>query len=409
MPENWSDSGSEGLWAKLVHRLFPWRTTKQAAGPIGDRLEPNTVVTPRPGTRIVRAESFNSTARFTGRTIDRMMLSAAVRSNRLPSDRQLSRVADEIQAAHTLYRQDQLALPDSFHAPPPQLNAPSIQPAWHPSLRFEWMSFESGYEPHKDDPSRSRWSGYERNRTAHAWVVRHRDPNRPWVICMHGLGMGGPYVEFSAFRARTLHHDLGLNLMFPVLPLHGPRKEPEMAPGSLLSFELLDAFHGVSQAIWDTRRMIQWARTQGAGKIGLYGISMGAYVSALLSGLENVDSVIAGIPLCDIPNLFLHHAPEAQRRQVNATDRLRPNLHELFELVSPLELEPLVPQEHRFIFAASDDQISTSHQARRLWDHWQQPGIHWFPGGHVSFFLSKGVRMAVNNRLHSSGFGVLDP
>ena len=47
-------------------------------------------------------------------------------------------------------------------------------------------------------------------------------------------------------------------------------------------------------------------------------------------------------------------------------------------------------------------------QAERLWEHWEQPGIRWFAGGHVSFYWSSEVAPFVDHRLHKSGFVVLD-
>jgi hypothetical protein len=358
--------------------------------------------------RLARSNAYTGMARFTGRSIDRLFLTAMSRPDRYPGPGDLGRVGDEILAAHALYRDGRPGAPSAFHAAPPMLESPSIEPAWHPSMRFEWLSFESGYSANPNDPSAERWNTYDRNHIGHAWVARHSGPERPWLICLHGLGTGGPYADFAGFRAEMLHHELGLNLLMPVLPLHGPRKPAALPVASLLSFDLLDAFHGVSQAVWDTRRLIQWARAQGATKVGLYGLSMGSYVSALLSGLDPVDIVIAGIPVCDIPDLFVHHAPLDQRQEAEDKGVLGIHTRELFELVSPLSVTPHTTLENRFIFAGSDDKVSTPEQAERLWEHWGQPGIRWFAGGHVSFFWSSEVAPFVDHRLHKAGFAVLD-
>ena len=397
------------VWSGLIHRLFPWRAPLGTAAPQrrrarrrASRREPSASV------RLARRNSYTGMARFTGRTVDRLFLSAMSRPHRWPGPGDLRRVGDEIAAAHALYRKGRPAAPSAFHPTPPALESPAIEPAWHPSMRFEWLSFESEYEARAEDPSAERWNGYDRNHVSHAWVARHRDPERPWLICLHGLGTGGPYSDFKGFRAEMLHHELGLSLLMPVLPLHGPRKPASLPIASLLSYDLLDAFHGVSQAVWDTRRLIQWARAPGATKIGLYGLSMGSYVASLLSGLENVDLVMAGIPVCDIPDLFVHHAPVDQRQEAEDMGVLGVHTRELFELVSPLSVTPHTTLDNRFIFAGSDDKVSTPEQAERLWEHWEQPGIRWFAGGHVSFFWSSEVAPFVDHRLHKSGFAVLD-
>ena len=398
------------VWSSFMHRLFPWRAPVPPGGPRRRKRRHARRRTSEPpaSIRLARSNAYTGLAQFTGRSIDRVFLRAMSRPHRYPGPSDLERVGQEILRAHALYRDGRPAAPSAFHVAPPALESPSIEPAWHPSLRFEWLSFESGYRAPPEDPASERWNNYDRNHIAHAWVARHSGPERPWLICLHGLGTGGPYADFAGFRAEMLHYELGLNLLMPVLPLHGPRKPAALPVASLLSFDLLDAFHGVSQAVWDTRRLIQWARTQGATKIGLYGLSMGSYVAALLSGLENVDIVIAGIPVCDIPDLFVHHAPVDQRQEAEDKGVLGTHTRELFELVSPLSVTPHTKLENRFIFAGSDDKVSTPEQAERLWEHWGQPGIRWFAGGHVSFFWSSEVAPFVDHRLHSAGFAVLD-
>ncbi len=398
------------VWSGLIRWLFPWRAPAPDEAPSEVAPAPRRPLRRESGAsiRLARRNAYTGMARFTGRSVDRLFLTAMSRPHRYPGAGDLARVGEEIAAAHTLYRNGRPPAPSAFHAPPPPLQHPAIEPAWHPAMRFEWVSFESGYRASAEDPAAGRWNHYERNHTAHAWVARHGSPDRPWLICLHGLGTGGPYADFAGFRAEMLHHELGLNLVMPVLPLHGPRKPPTLPVASLLSFDLLDAFHGVSQAVWDTRRLIQWARAQGATKIGLYGLSMGSYVASLLSGLEDVDLVMAGIPVCDIPDLFVHHAPVDQRQEAEDNGVLGIHTRELFELVSPLSVIPHTTPENRFIFAGSDDKVSTPEQAERLWEHWEQPGIRWFAGGHVSFYWSSEVAPFVDHRLHKSGFAVLD-
>ncbi len=255
-----------GVWSGLIHRLFPWRAPASVEGPRRRRRKAagSEKQTPAASIRLARSNAYTGLARFTGRSVDRLFLTAMRRPHRYPGPGDLARVGEEIAAAHALYRNGRPAAPSAFHTTPPPLLSPSIEPAWHPSMRFEWLSFESGYSAPANDPASDRWNNYERNHVAHAWAARHSDPERPWLICLHGLGTGGPYADFAGFRAEMLHHELGLNLLMPVLPLHGPRKPPELPIASLLSYDLLDAFHGISQAVWDTRRLIQWARAQGA-------------------------------------------------------------------------------------------------------------------------------------------------
>ena len=112
--------------------------------------------------------------------------------------------------------------------------------------------------------------------------------------------MGSPLVNFNGFASRRLHEELGLNLVFPCLPLHGPRRGGRVSGGELLETDFVNVVHAFAQAVWDIRRTLSWVRTRGPRGVGLYGISLGGYLSALTTALEDgIDAVIASIPMVD--------------------------------------------------------------------------------------------------------------
>ena len=174
---------------------------------------------------------------------------------------------------------------------------------------YERVEFDSEYEPHPGEPGRARWLGYTANRGARAWMLRHDEP-RPWLICVHGAMMGRPNLDLSLFRTRWLHEDLGLNVLLPVLPLHGPRRgdlpRDTMFPGE----DVLDNVHGAAQSVWDIRRLVSWIRTQDpAARIGVTGVSLGGYVTSLVASLEDgLACAIVGVPVVDLVDLIGYHA-----------------------------------------------------------------------------------------------------
>jgi hypothetical protein len=329
-----------------------------------------------------------------------MFVSAIKRPDRYPGQDDYDRLEREVRDAHELYtRRGYLVNPAELHRPPPPVTAPHIDRKWYPRLAYERVRFDSGYAPEAGDAAGERWQAYEANRTGYAHVVRHSDPNRPWLICVHGLGTGSPWLDFPGFRARRLHRKLGFNLVFPVMPLHGARREPGSQRGALLSFELLENLHGLTQAVWDTRRLIRWAREQGASRIGIFGLSVGAYVGSIVSALEPIDLVIAGIPLCDVPDLFSTHGGDDVRETAALHHVLDERVRALYDMVSPLAVEPSCAPSRRFIFGGMTDGIVTPTHAERLWHWWGQPSMHWYHGGHVSFFWSRETHRFVDAAL----------
>lgn len=338
--------------------------------------------------------------RVVGAAIDRAVV-GAMKRGRYPRRREYRRLATEIGRAHETYR-GVLDQPLAFHRSPPRIEHMVRRRGWFPRLPYEWLSFHSGYAPHPSCAARDRWLSYVPNHTGHAWVLRHPDRDRPWLICLHGLGTGTPWLDFPSFRARHLHHVLGLNLLFPVLPLHGPRRSKGMNRGALLSFELIDTLHGMAQAVWDTRQLINWAREEGATRVGLFGLSVGAYAAALVSALEPTDAILAAIPVSDVPSLFRRHSPRSIRRRSRRHGLLGDRMREVFGLVSPSSLTPRAPHAHRYIVAGAADRFATTTQAEMLWEAWERPQILWFDGGHISYFWSRQADAFVDRALATS-------
>ncbi len=135
-----------------------------------------------------------------------------------------ARIEREVIAALDLYDEaGWLERPEGFFSPPPPLTDVTVRTADTWRHTYTQVSFDSGYEPHAGEPGRDRWLSYTPNSRVHAWMLRHDEP-RPWLVCVHGAGMGRPGIDLMLFRAQRLHKDLGLNVMLPVLPLHGARR-----------------------------------------------------------------------------------------------------------------------------------------------------------------------------------------
>lgn len=266
--------------------------------------------------------------------------------------------------------------------------------------RFHHVAFPSGYAPHEGEPGRRRWLAHPRNHTVHAQVLEHAGPPRPWVLGVHGFGMGTPLPNVAAFRALRLHRDLGWNVVLPTLPLHGPRGVGRLSGGEILAPDYLRLVQVFAQGVWDVRRVLAWVRARGGHRIALYGLSLGGYVSALVASLEDdLAGALIGIPAVDFPNVARDNEPWLLRRydRVDHIDwaQVRAATH----VVSPLALEPRVPRERRFIFAGTADRVARPDQARALWRHWDRCAIHWFPGGHVAAQWSPTVAPFVEDAL----------
>lgn len=324
-----------------------------------------------------------------------------------PRAEQVQRAAREVREAVDLFRaRGWLEDPQGYHRalPPPEPLRPTPAAVWtlEGRVRYRHLRFASGYEPHEGEPGRLRWLRHPYNGTVHVHLLEH-DPRRPWLVCLHGFGMGTPRTDFAGFRAMRWF-DRGLNLAFPVLPLHGARGSARLSGAEVFDLDYLRMVHLFAQAASDVRRLVGWLRQRGASTLGLHGISLGGYVAALVASLEDgIDCVIAGIPAVDFPKLARDHEPPALRRQPASSRPSWQQLRAISHPVSPLAFPPRVPREGRFIYAGRADRVVRPEQPSALWRHWEEPEIHWFDGGHVLGVRGRSIGPFVARALERTG------
>ncbi|CAN5611169.1 alpha/beta hydrolase [soil metagenome] len=313
------------------------------------------------------------------------------------------RVNREVRAALEFYGQlGYLDNPERFFTTPPPLTDVTIRPAKTAGRSYERLTFDSEYQPQPGEPGRERWLGYTANNREYALVLRHPEP-RPWLVCVHGAVMGRGLLDLTLFRAWHLHENLGLNVVLPVLPMHGPRAQGLPRGAVFPGEDVLDDVHATAQAVWDVRRLLSWIRAQEPDSpIGLNSISLGGYITSLVASLEDgLTCAILGVPVADMTRLLGRHSG------LSRTDPRRDTLalaEPLGQMVSPLSLTPRVPMRGRFVYAGVADQVvHPREQVVRLWEHWGRPEIVWYKGGHTGFFESRPVQRFVDAALVQSG------
>jgi len=337
--------------------------------------------------------------------LDEVFFLTEALSARIISVGESARVAEEVSAALDFYAERGfLDAPERYHLDPPALEPLDLRAAQSRGLRYQHLTFESGYEPHAGEPGRDRWLGYERNRRGHAWVLRHSGAPRPWLVCVHGYRMGFPLADFIGFPAAWFHRELGVNVVFPVLPLHGPRKIGLRTGDGFLSGDYLDSIHLQAQAVWDIRRVVRWLREEERQPIGVYGLSLGGYTATLLASLEHeLACAIAGIPATDYVGLTRWVLPGWLLQLAEYAGLALDRVERLVRVISPLVMSPRVPWEHRYLYAATADRLVPPEGVCALWEHWGRPRLDWYDGSHTSFGWEAAVRGLLADALGRSG------
>ncbi len=331
-----------------------------------------------------------------------LQIELALGRTRVPDGSFRRRLQSELTDAwHLFDERGWLAAPATYHQRPtePLLDV-DIKRARSGSYSFEHLRFTSTFVPPADQPGAARWSAYRPPRTGHAWMLRHPGPPRPWVVLVNGYRTGTPDVDLASFGAQRLHHRHGVNVICVVMPLHGPRAIG--ASGSrVIHAGAMNTVFTVAHGTWDIRHVIAWLRsTFDAPAIAISGISLGGYIAALVSGLEDdLAAVIAGVPESDLVR--------GLRRQM---DPLLPPFYEQWGLsweplsqvlgvVSPLSFPCRVPADRRYIYAGLLDRWVRPGNVHTLWQHWGEGSICWYEGSHLSFAFEPSVRRYVDQAM----------
>jgi pimeloyl-ACP methyl ester carboxylesterase len=261
------------------------------------------------------------------------------------------------------------------------------------------VCWSSDYEPALPELA-SRYLGMRHNHVAAARLfVSSRA--RPIAVLLHGYMMGDYRLEQRIWPVQWLV-ELGLDVALFVLPFHGVRCDPaHRGPPPFPGFDPRLTNEGFFQAIGDLRDFLLWLRLQGHPKLGLMGMSLGAYTTALCCTIDrHIDFAVPVIPLASLADFareqgHLGGAVEQIAAQHAALERFH-------EIVSPLARKPELPGERMLVIAGKYDRITPVSHAQRLARHFKAPLLTW-PGGHVLQFGRAASFESVAERLRALG------
>lgn len=341
--------------------------------------------------------------------LDEAVLGYFVSTAALPGQAKAVRMGDQARQLQALIDARQWARdPARLHVAPAAPAEFDLTPGRWARIEFQTLRFASGFSlptdvPLGDDPLTSA-----RNRMCHVRVLRHPGAPRPWLMCVHGYRMGSALTDFGLFDPRYFHHRLGLNVIQPVLPLHGPRRTGKRSGDFYLDGDLIDLFNVQTQALWDLRRTLAWLRAQEPEpvQVGVLGISLGGYNTALLAGFEaDLDFAIAGIPVTDFAGALWRVLPPAHAAYFAQQGLDVAAYRALLAPVSPLSVAPLIPESARHIFAATEDRLVPAENPLALSAHWQVP-VQWYQGAHLTIRNEPLLRRVLRQAAQQAGWNL---
>jgi dienelactone hydrolase len=258
-----------------------------------------------------------------------------------------------------------------------------------PGGRVELLRFPSTYVALNPE-LREDYARHENNALARAQHWRHEDGPRPTLCVIHGFGASPAWLNTAFFSLKDFFAE-GWDVLLYTLPFHGSRRGTSFPINGveLFSYGMAHFSEAMIHAVHDFRALVDHLAEQGAPRIGLTGISLGGYVTALLAAVEpRLDFVIPNAAVTWLPPLTDSWFPSnLTGAALRALTRVSPDLLErALALHSPLSWSPLIPKDRLMIVAGLGDRLAPPEQSLLLWEHWDQPELRWFPGSHVLHF-----------------------
>lgn len=210
---------------------------------------------------------------------------------------------------------------------------------------------------------------------------------RPCVVVLHHLG-----GEFTAeeMLAKTLAEN-GFEsafMYFPYYKARWPKDSKDKAPG-VLSEDLPHSLKAMQQAVLDVHRVGDWVSQRPNAdreRLGLTGISLGAVIGSLTSGVDTsfrkVALVLAGGNIAEVAIKQL--GPEKVDAKLKAAGMTIDAIKLAMIPVEPLTFAHRVNARNILMLNATNDEIIPKDATRALWKALGKPRVKWYRGGHYS-------------------------
>lgn len=290
-----------------------------------------------------------------------------------------------------------IADPERFFPVPP-----SIAPTERRVRALSWggeaveLSWPSAFKPF-DPTVGAAYVANVPNRTAYARL--YGGGARPAAILIHGYMSGQWAIEERAWPIRWLNRR-GLDVALVVLPFHGVRAREGGGAPPFPGGNPSVTNEGFRQVVTDLRSLTRVLRDRGAPSVGVMGMSLGGYSTALFATVER-DLAFAAplIPLVSVADfardqgrLGTGEQASLQHAALEASNRV----------VSPLARPSLLPSERVLVVAAEDDRVTPIAHAERLVRHFDATLLR-LRGGHLLQTWRADAFRAVGQMLQRNG------
>lgn len=209
------------------------------------------------------------------------------------------------------------------------------------------------------------------------------------VIVINGWRADG--IEGAANLFLKPFCERKFNVYFYSLPYHLHRVPEGSYNGEyFISANIGRTLLAVKQAVTDVRNLIRWIKKNRTGKIILAGISMGGYITNLVSTQEEIDLLVSVFYANNLPYIIWNALPGKYVKEDFVKNNFSyDKLQEAWKVINPCYLEPIVSKKNILLISGRHDMFVPFEDSTNLWKIWGKPERKVYPFGHAGFVINE--------------------
>lgn len=211
------------------------------------------------------------------------------------------------------------------------------------------------------------------------------DNHAPNVILVHGWRMKSTDRINKIYLKCFL--DLGYNVYHFTLPYHFDRNvNDSLYNGELMiSTDIERTLLSVKQAVTDLRALIYWLKEHSNGKVIVIGVSLGGFITNLLSVVEEkIDSLISVMYANSMAYSVWNTIPgKFIKKDFMDKDFTYEQLKKCWAIIDPSLFKPKISKERILLFSGLYDKYVVKEDTDLLWEAWERPTRIVYHCGHA--------------------------
>lgn len=248
------------------------------------------------------------------------------------------------------------------------------------------LQFTSPYQA-LNPAVREDYARHHHSHQVYAQHWTHPDGPRPTLIFTHGY-MADSYGINSIMFSLRWFYKKGYDILLYTLPFHGYR-QGRQSPVSGFGY-FANGFSHVNEAmlqsVFDLRILMNYLEDRGVSKMGVSGLSLGGYITALTACADaRLAFAIPNAPMVSPMDMIMEWAPLnwTFRRFMSRSGMTVKDLRHFSAIHSPLTYPPLPDASRLLVIGGAGDRFTAPRYVKLLHEHWASSQIHWFPGNHI--------------------------